>query len=113
MPVLPGLTRLRSKTDGFSSRFNRVTKDVNEALETYRFHEAANQIYDFFWGEFCDWYIELIKPRLLDEADPQSARVAMRQFAGHFRCCFAIAASVSCRSSPKKSGRQFTMGTRR
>jgi valyl-tRNA synthetase len=49
------------------SRFNRVTKDVNEALETFRFHEAANRIYDFFWGEFCDWYIELIKARLNSE----------------------------------------------
>jgi valyl-tRNA synthetase len=58
------------------SRFNRVTKGVNEALETHRFHEAANQIYDFFWGEFCDWYIELIKPRLLDGAEQQSARIA-------------------------------------
>jgi valyl-tRNA synthetase len=58
------------------SRFNRVTKNVNEALETYRFHEAANQIYDFFWGEFCDWYLELIKPRLLDGADQQSACIA-------------------------------------
>src|ERR1700685_851553 len=58
------------------SRFNRVAKGVNEALETYRFHEAANQIYDFFWGEFCDWYIELIKPRLLDEADRKSTRLA-------------------------------------
>ncbi len=46
------------------SRFNRVTAEVNDALETYRFHEAANRIYDFFWGEFCDWYLELIKPRL-------------------------------------------------
>jgi valyl-tRNA synthetase len=46
------------------SRFNRVAQDVNQALETYRFHEAANCIYDFFWGEFCDWYLELIKPRL-------------------------------------------------
>ncbi|MGO8795794.1 MAG: valine--tRNA ligase [Candidatus Sulfotelmatobacter sp.] len=46
------------------SRFNRVTKEVNDALTTYRFHEAANRIYDFFWGEFCDWYLELIKPRL-------------------------------------------------
>ncbi len=45
------------------SRFNRVTKDVNTALDSYRFHDAANRIYDFFWGEFCDWYIELIKPR--------------------------------------------------
>src|SRR5258708_5191521 len=60
------------------SRFNRVTKEVNEALETYRFHEAANRIYDFFWGEFCDWYLELIKPRLnLDEgADQAPARIA-------------------------------------
>ncbi len=46
------------------SRFNRVTKEVNDALAAYRFHEAANRIYDFFWGEFCDWYLELIKPRL-------------------------------------------------
>jgi valyl-tRNA synthetase len=46
------------------SRFHRVAADVNDALETYRFHEAANRIYDFFWGEFCDWYLELIKPRL-------------------------------------------------
>jgi valyl-tRNA synthetase len=41
--------------------------DVNDALATYRFHEAANRIYDFFWGEFCDWYLELIKPRLTFE----------------------------------------------
>ncbi len=49
------------------SRFQRVTKDVNEAWETFRFHEAANRIYDFFWGDFCDWYIELVKPRLAPE----------------------------------------------
>ena len=49
------------------SRFNRVTKEVDEALASYRFHEAANRIYDFFWGEFCDWYLELIKPRLNSE----------------------------------------------
>jgi valyl-tRNA synthetase len=60
------------------SRFNRVTAEVNEALEAFRFHEAANRIYDFFWGEFCDWYLELIKPRLLfeDGADTAQARVA-------------------------------------
>jgi valyl-tRNA synthetase len=58
------------------SRFNRVVADVNDALHTYRFHEAANRIYDFFWGEFCDWYLELIKPRLLDETNKESARVA-------------------------------------
>jgi len=49
---------------------------VNDAIETYRFHEAANRIYDFFWGEFCDWYIELIKPRLAEGADAETARAA-------------------------------------
>jgi valyl-tRNA synthetase len=60
------------------SRFNRVTAEVNDALATFRFHEAANRIYDFFWGEFCDWYLELIKPRLNFEegADTTAARAA-------------------------------------
>jgi valyl-tRNA synthetase len=56
------------------SRFNRATRDVNESLQTYRFHEAANRIYDFFWGEFCDWYIELIKPRMAEGRDALVAR---------------------------------------
>jgi valyl-tRNA synthetase len=58
------------------SRFNRVTGEVNEALQTFRFHEAANCIYDFFWGEFCDWYLELIKPRLLESASAETAFAA-------------------------------------
>ena len=60
------------------SRFNRVAAEVNDALSTYRFHEAANRIYDFFWGELCDWYLELIKPRLNYEegADKSAARIA-------------------------------------
>ena len=55
------------------SRFHRVTKDVNDAWQTYRFHEAANRIYDFFWGDFCDWYIELVKPRLAPENGREKA----------------------------------------
>jgi valyl-tRNA synthetase len=60
------------------SRFNRTVAEANSALATYRFHEAANRIYDFFWGEFCDWYLELIKPRLNPEegADTGAARIA-------------------------------------
>ncbi len=50
------------------SRFNNIARSVNESLAAYRFDEAANSIYDFFWGEFCDWYIELIKPRLSPDA---------------------------------------------
>ena len=37
---------------------------VNEALKNYRFHEAAQGVYQFFWGDFCDWYIEWVKPEL-------------------------------------------------
>jgi valyl-tRNA synthetase len=57
------------------SRFNRVTKDVNAELADFRFHEAANGIYDFFWSEFCDWYLELLKPRL-NSNDADEVQVA-------------------------------------
>jgi valyl-tRNA synthetase len=46
------------------SRFHGVTQQVNAALGEYRFHEAAQQVYSFFWGDFCDWYLELLKLRL-------------------------------------------------
>jgi valyl-tRNA synthetase len=72
------------------SRFNRVTKDVNEALGTYRFHEAANRIYDFFWGDFCDWYIELIKPRLAPEADQAAARTACGNLVSLFEAALRL-----------------------
>jgi valyl-tRNA synthetase len=57
------------------SRFNRVAQQMQEALETYRFHEAAHVVYHFFWGEYCDWYLELIKPRLAAD-DREPARTA-------------------------------------
>jgi valyl-tRNA synthetase len=69
-PAATGVAGFQSRTledRWILSRFNRVAKQVAAELETYRFHEAANGIYDFFWGEFCDWYLELIKPRLLSE----------------------------------------------
>jgi len=72
------------------SRFNRVTQEVNDALTSYRFHEAANQIYDFFWGEFCDWYLELIKPRLLDEASRESAQSACQNLVSLFEAALRL-----------------------
>src|SRR2546426_2112 len=72
------------------SRFNRVTREVNEALQTYRFHEAANRIYDFFWGEFCDWYIELIKPRLMETASPETATLACANLSGLFEAALRL-----------------------
>jgi len=44
------------------SRFYTVLKEVTEKLNLYKFNEAANTLYGFFWHEFCDWYLELIKP---------------------------------------------------
>jgi valyl-tRNA synthetase len=58
------------------SRFYRVASEVNANLASYRFHEAANLVYNFFWGEFCDWYIEIIKPRLLGTEEEARAAVA-------------------------------------
>ena len=74
------------------SRFNRVTADVNDALKTYRFHEAANRIYDFFWGEFCDWYLELIKPRLNFEegADKSAAQAACANLVNLFESALRL-----------------------
>ena len=46
------------------SRLSTVAAEVHRALTDYRFDEAANAIYQFFWGEFCDWYLELVKLRL-------------------------------------------------
>jgi valyl-tRNA synthetase len=46
------------------SRFYSTLKDVGKMLDAYKFNEAANTLYGFFWHEFCDWYLELIKPTL-------------------------------------------------
>ena len=49
------------------SRLNRATRDITAALEQYRFDQAADALYRFIWHEYCDWYLELIKPLLQDE----------------------------------------------
>jgi valyl-tRNA synthetase len=76
--------------DWIRSRFHRTAKDVNEALRTYRFHEAANRIYDFFWGDFCDWYIELVKPRLDGSGDKEAARVACQNLVNLFEASLRL-----------------------
>jgi valyl-tRNA synthetase len=64
------------------SRLASITEQVNDALANYRFHEAAQGVYQFFWGDFCDWYIEWVRPDL-QSADRQRAVVAWKNlFAG-------------------------------
>ncbi len=56
---------------------NTLAKDVTENMEKYELGIAVQKIYDFIWTEFCDWYIELVKPRLFNkEEDPVSANAA-------------------------------------
>ena len=45
----------------------RATRDVTEAIEAYRFNDAANAAYRFVWNVYCDWYLELAKPVLMGE----------------------------------------------
>jgi len=49
------------------SRFNSVAETVLRALDEYKFNEAAGALYQFVWHEFCDWYLEIVKPVLYDE----------------------------------------------
>ena len=55
------------------SKCNTLVKDVTENMEKYELGIAADKIYSFLWEEFCDWYIEMVKPRLWDDADETKA----------------------------------------
>jgi len=56
------------------SRLQRVISQTGGALDDYRFNDLASQLYQFFWHEFCDWYLELIKLRLADPSTPKVQR---------------------------------------
>src|SRR5580765_2238443 len=55
------------------SRLNNTIRIVTMELEAYRFDRATNALYQFFWHEYCDWYLELIKPVLQDPVHPQGS----------------------------------------
>jgi valyl-tRNA synthetase len=59
------------------SRLAAAAGEVDKALDEFKFHEACQTIYHFFWGDFCDWYIEWVKPQL-SSADRELARAAWR-----------------------------------
>ncbi len=56
-----------------ASRLQRAIRSVTESVETYDFAHAALDLYDFFWSELCDWYLEIVKPRLYDGDEDASA----------------------------------------
>ena len=54
------------------SRLNKTALDVNKALDKYEFHTAVSLLYHFFWDDFCDWYIELVKDEITFSSDSVS-----------------------------------------
>ena len=57
------------------SRLERVRVEVDAALETYHYNDAAMALYRFVWNDYCDWYLELAKHRL-DGSESETARAA-------------------------------------
>jgi valyl-tRNA synthetase len=57
------------------SRYANAVKDVTRNLKTYRLNEAANALYHFIWNDYCDWYLEMVKPRWTDGDSGQTVDV--------------------------------------
>ncbi|OKY75110.1 MAG: valine--tRNA ligase [Desulfobulbaceae bacterium DB1] len=63
------------------SRLNRAVAEVHRSLNDYRFNDAASAMYQFVWHEFCDWYLELIKPELFSQSAEQKNQARAALFA--------------------------------
>ncbi|MGC1360527.1 MAG: valine--tRNA ligase [Silvibacterium sp.] len=74
------------------SRLNSTAAEVNKALAEYRFDEAASLVYQFFWGDFCDWYLEIVKLRLdfSDSADKAATRAALTTLLATFEAALRL-----------------------
>ena len=67
------LDRLTMADKWIVSKVNTLTREVTENLDKYELGIALQKVYDFIWEEFCDWYIEMVKPRLYNEEDDTKA----------------------------------------
>ena len=70
-----GLDALIDADRWILSKVNRLAKDVTENMDKYELGIALQKVYDFIWEEFCDWYIEMVKPRLYSDTDETKAAV--------------------------------------
>jgi valyl-tRNA synthetase len=71
------------------SRLATTIETINDGLKNYRFHEAAQGVYQFFWGDFCDWYIEWVKPEL-QSANRERAIVAWKNLFAAFNAALRL-----------------------
>lgn len=63
------LLMLTSADKWILSKVNTLAKDMTENMENYELGLAVQKVHDFLWDEYCDWYIEMVKPRLYDKED--------------------------------------------
>ena len=73
VPAEIDLASLTSADKWILSKVNTLAKDVTENLDKYELGIAVQKVYDFIWEEFCDWYIEMVKPRLYNDEDTTKA----------------------------------------
>ena len=76
----PNMAELEVADRWILTRYQRVVLQTRQSIETYGLGEAAKGLYEFIRGDFCDWYIELVKPRLRQNSTP-SRRVAQQTLA--------------------------------
>ncbi|MBF0138524.1 MAG: valine--tRNA ligase, partial [Magnetococcales bacterium] len=60
------------------SRLQHLIRETGRALDEYRINDAANAVYQFLWGHYCDWYLELVKPAIYGATVTEESRVAVR-----------------------------------
>ena len=73
VPSSMDLANLTAADKWILCKFNDVAKDVTDNMEKFELGIAVQKVYDFIWEEFCDWYIEMVKPRLYNDEDTTKA----------------------------------------
>jgi valyl-tRNA synthetase len=78
------------------SELHSTAAKVNRSLEDYRFDDAANTIYQFFWGSFCDWYLEIVKLRLdfAESADKTQTKAALTTLVSVFEAALRLLSPI-------------------
>jgi valyl-tRNA synthetase len=79
--IAPATASLEVADKWILSRFHQTARQTRDYIDRYGLGEAAKGLYEFFWGDFCDWYIELVKSRLQEGADPASKLVVLQTLA--------------------------------
>jgi valyl-tRNA synthetase len=74
------------------AELHATTAKVNQSLESYRYDDAANTIYQFFWGSFCDWYLEIVKLRLdfTETSDKAQTKAALTTLVSVFEAALRL-----------------------